>query len=195
MYNLKLKDVFIAPGRQVKNIGGRLVVFFDGLAQNVSETVAELARRQHYIESVTLSSEEEVTPEVSPNIIPEVVPDVEETEEVIFEEPVEEEVPDEVLEEMYEEEGTLLQAFEDEEAEGFAHEEEVFEDEISLENTENVSLEETKTEEVKEDEEDVPTAEDIQAVYDELGTWSAVAEYYGVTTTILRKYRKQAGLL
>jgi len=107
MYNLKLKDVFIAPGRQVKNIGGRLVVFFDGLAQNVSETVAELARRQHYIESVTLSSEEEVTPEVSPNITPEVVPDVEETEEVVFEEPVEEEVPDEVLEEMYEEEDQL----------------------------------------------------------------------------------------
>ena len=210
MYNLKLKDVFIAPGRQVKNIGGRLVVFFDGLAQNVSETVAELARRQHYIEEVIPAEQEPVEPEVSPSITPEVKSSVEETREVVIEEPAEEEIPDEVLEEMHEDEEAVMQAFEDEEAEGFAYAEEVFDDEISLENTENVSLEETKTEEVKEEveiqepeafadteetEDGVLTAEEIQALYDEHGTWSAVAKHLDVSTSTLRKYREDAGLL
>jgi len=40
-----------------------------------------------------------------------------------------------------------------------------------------------------------PTAEQITEMYDRLGTWTAVAKELDVTTTTLRKYREDAGLL
>ena len=45
------------------------------------------------------------------------------------------------------------------------------------------------------DEDDSLTAEEIQELYDTHGTWSAVANHLGITTTTLRKYREEAGLL
>ena len=40
-----------------------------------------------------------------------------------------------------------------------------------------------------------PKAEEITEMYDRLGTWGAVAKELDVTTTVLRKYREDAGLL
>lgn len=60
---------------------------------------------------------------------------------------------------------------------------------------------ESEAEEEMEEEEDVveedsqPTAEQIQTLYGELGTWTAVAESLGITTATLRKYREALGLL
>ena len=48
---------------------------------------------------------------------------------------------------------------------------------------------------VEEEEEDIPTAEEITALYEELGTWSEVADSLGISTATLRKYREAAGLL
>lgn len=190
MYNLRLKDVFIAPGRQVKNIGGRLVVFFDGLAQNVSESVAELAKRQHYIDSVTLVSEDEAEVEVSPSITPEVKPEVEETEEVTFQES---KIPDEVIERAYEEHEAVLNALEEFDTEDVSDEEFAT---LMEEDTQAVEIQEPESfAETEETEDGVLTAEEIQALYDEHGTWSAVAKHLDVSTSTLRKYREDAGLL
>lgn len=71
-------------------------------------------------------------------------------------------------------------------------EEEVVKEEEVIEEEEPIEEEE---EETVEEEASSPSAEEITALYEELGTWTAVAKHYGVTTTILRKYREEAGLL
>jgi hypothetical protein len=48
---------------------------------------------------------------------------------------------------------------------------------------------------VEETEDGVLTAQEIQDLYDSLGTWSAVANHLKITTTTLRKYREETGLL
>lgn len=48
---------------------------------------------------------------------------------------------------------------------------------------------------VKETEDGKLTADEIQSLYDSMGTWTAVAKYLGITTTTLRKYREETGLL
>lgn len=187
MYDLKLKNAFIAPGRQVKNIGGRIVVFHDGVARNVSEEVANLAQRQHYIEEVINAGQEEVQPEVSPNLTPEIKPEVEETEEVTFEEP---QVPDEVIEREYD---AVLNALEEFDFEDVSDEEFAA---VMEEDTQGVEIQEPESfADTEETEDGVLTAEEIQALYDEHGTWSAVAKYLDVSTSTLRKYREDAGLL
>jgi hypothetical protein len=42
---------------------------------------------------------------------------------------------------------------------------------------------------------DTPSAEELQALYKEIGTWKGVAEKLGVSTAILRTYREAAGLV
>jgi hypothetical protein len=190
MYDLKLKNAFIAPGRQVKNIGGRIVVFHDGVARNVSEEVANLAQRQHYIEEVISAGEEEVQPEVSPNLTPEVKPEVEETEEVTFQES---KIPDEVIERAYEEHEAVLNALAEFDTEDVSDEEFAT---LMEEDTQAVEIQEPESfAETEETEDGVLTAEEIQALYDEHGTWSAVAKHLDVSTSTLRKYREDAGLL
>lgn len=48
---------------------------------------------------------------------------------------------------------------------------------------------------VEETEDGILTAQEIQDLYDSLGTWSAVANHLKITTTTLRKYREETGLL
>lgn len=58
-----------------------------------------------------------------------------------------------------------------------------------------VDVSENVVSDVKDTEDAVLTAEEIQGLYEELGTWSAVADHLKITTTTLRKYREDAGLL
>jgi len=191
MYNLKLKDIFVAPGRQVKNIGGRIVVFFDGLATNVSESVAELARKQYYIEEVINVNEDtqeatEETPEVDDGFVEhegEEVPEDEIDEETEYEGSVEN-TTSEVIEESIEVEVPVV------------HEEENNEEEEVEEVSEGyVEVSSDVVSDVEETEDNKLTAEEIQGLYDELGTWSSVAEYLDVSTATLRRYREEVGLL
>jgi len=46
-----------------------------------------------------------------------------------------------------------------------------------------------------ETEDGVLSADEVQSLYDSLGTWSAVADHLGITTATLRKYREELGLL
>jgi hypothetical protein len=48
---------------------------------------------------------------------------------------------------------------------------------------------------VKETEDGFLSAQEIQDLYESLGTWSAVAKHLSITTTTLRKYREELGLL
>lgn len=157
MYTLKIKRPFRRMGRDVKNIGGTIVVFRDGVAYNVSEQTAKIAQRQHYIASVTLNPEvrEYAAPVEEPQVAPE-----EEAQTV--EEVVEEPAPEPVVEE-----------------------EEVTERPVE----ENVVADTPETED------GILSAEEIQGLYDSLGTWTAVADHLGITTTTLRKYREDVGLL
>lgn len=74
-------------------------------------------------------------------------------------------------------------------------EEEVVEEEVIEEGEPAQEEEPIEEEETVEEEASSPSAEEITALYEELGTWTAVAKHYGVTTTILRKYREEAGLI
>ena len=74
-------------------------------------------------------------------------------------------------------------------------EEEVVEEEVIEEEEPAQEEEPIEEEETVEEEASSPSAEEITALYEELGTWTAVAKHYGVTTTILRKYREEAGLI
>lgn len=168
MYTLRIKRVFRQQGRQVKNIGGRVVVFRDGVAYGVSENVADVARRQHYIESV------EFTPREEENVTVEKTPEPEA--------PVEEEVQEEPIEEPVIEEESRSENGEEE-----VVEEDLADDEIEVHDNVVADTEET--------EDGVLSADEIQTLYDSLGTWSAVADHLGITTTTLRKYREETGLL
>lgn len=164
MYTLKIKRQFASQGRQIKNIGGTIVVFRGGVATGVSEHVAQIARKQHYIDSII----EEVQPAAQ------AVPEVPEVEEVVEEEVVQE------VEEVGEEEDEELEEPE-------VETQEVVEDSIEVNESVVADVEET--------EDSVLTAEEIQALYDKLGTWSAVADYLEISTATLRKYRDEVGLL
>ena len=155
MYELRIKSIFSASGRQLKNIGGRVVVFYDGVAKHVSEETAMMAKRKHYIDSVTAMKVENEEVDVVEDEVQEVV-----------EEPVVEPVVEEEVEEIVDEE-------------------EVFEDYVSAE-----YIDET-TEEAQDNK---LTSEEITELYEQLGTWSAVAEYLDITTSTLRKYREELGI-
>lgn len=156
MYEIKLRNHFtLTNGVQLKNIGGKVVLFKKGVAVTDDENVALAARRYRYIESVTKLEE---TPEV-------LVEPVAAT--VAVTEPEETPVEDE--------------------------------DTVEDENPEQVEQDETEQEEeseveapVVEEEEDTPN---VALLYEELGTWTAVAERLGITTSALRKLREEQGLL
>lgn len=72
-----------------------------------------------------------------------------------------------------------------------ATEEPVAEEEPSME---DITMEDTPVEDPT-TEEGVPTsAEEIQARYNDLGTWSAVADSYDVSTSTLRRWRDELGM-
>lgn len=159
MYEIKLRKHFtLTNGVQLKNIGGKVVIFRKGVAVTDNENVALAARRYRYIESVTKLEE---TPEVlvEPVAATVAVTEPEETP-VEDEDTVEDENPEEVPQ---------------------------------VEQDETEQEEESEVESpVVEEEEDTPN---VALLYEELGTWTAVAERLGITTSALRKLREEQGLL
>lgn len=73
-YRLYMKKPFVSDGRQVKNLGGRIVVFENGVAARVDEKTAGLARQQHYIQRV-----EQIYDTNSSNVVPAPQPSVPQT--------------------------------------------------------------------------------------------------------------------
>lgn len=66
------------------------------------------------------------------------------------------------------------------------------------EDTPEEEAEEPEEEEEEEEKEEAPAEEaspDVQKMYDDLGTWKAVADELGISTTELRKLREEQGLL
>lgn len=55
--------------------------------------------------------------------------------------------------------------------------------------------EEEVVEEPHDDQHEIPTGEEIQSMYENLGTWSAVASHYDVSTSTLRKWREMRELI
>lgn len=156
MYEIKLRNHFtLTNGVQLKNIGGKVVLFKKGVAVTDDENVALAARRYRYIESVTKLEE---TPEV---LVEPVAATVAVTEP--------EETP-----------------VEDEEDENPEEVPQVEQDETEQEEESEVEAP------VVEEEEDTPN---VALLYEELGTWTAVAERLGITTSALRKLREEQGLL
>lgn len=134
-FSLHLEKRFARTGRQIKNIGGQLVVFEDGIAKRVDQYVADLAKRLDYIGRIIRHADP--TPVVAS-----------------VEAPEQKEEPEETSDE------------------------------------EQVAPEAEETQASIED----ATKDEIAALYEEKGTWSAVADYYGTTTTTLKKYRDEFGL-
>jgi len=128
-YTIRLAPQYTTEGRQIKNIGGRVVVFNDGVAYGVVSHIAMQAGKYPFVGAV---AEERVPLEETP------------AEETPAEEVPAEETP-----------------------------------------AEEVPAEETPAEE------ETP---DVAALYEELGTWKAVAEHLDITTAALRKLRDEQGL-
>ena len=146
-YSLHMSKRFKKQGRQVLNIGGQLVVFEDGIARRVDETVADIAKRMGQVGRILIHKQPVATPVVAAEPGKEEAPEdnKEEVETADEEKPEKEEQPDEQPEE----------------------------EEPSLDNL---------------------TKDSLQALYDEKGTWSAVADYLDTTTTTLKKHRDELGL-
>ncbi|MFA5626230.1 MAG: hypothetical protein WC965_01980 [Thiohalomonadaceae bacterium] len=138
-YTIRLAPQYTTEGRQIKNIGGRVVVFNDGVAYGVVSHIAMQAGKYPFVGAV---AEERVPLEETP------------AEETPAEETPAEETP-----------------------------------------AEETPAEETPAEEVPAEE--IPAEEetpDVAALYEELGTWKAVAEHLDITTAALRKLRDEQGL-
>lgn len=72
-YTLTLHPRFVAPKRQqIKSIFGTVVVFNNGVAEGVSEEVAEKARRMRYISKVEQEVEEQEVEEQEESTEPDV---------------------------------------------------------------------------------------------------------------------------
>lgn len=159
-YRLVMDTKYRVSGRHIKNMKGTLVVFHDGVANSVSQDIADYAGKLYYISDILPIGEEVVAPvvvEPEPVITPEPEPEPE-TEPTPEPEPEPEPTPEVEVEPETEVESELV---------------------VEPEVEENLE----------------PTAEEIQSLYDELGTWTAVADRLEVTTATLRKYREAAGLL
>lgn len=170
-YKLILQNKDRYPNRYVKNIGGTLVLFRDGVA-HVTKQVADAARQRRGItvigpEFIGAAVIEEDSTEVVPTVVAhEPEPTVEVAEE---EEPTEEEPTVEVTDE---EEDSV--------------ESEAVEDVPAIREEEETAEETTPTEEY--------TKESIEILYAKYGTWAAVADHLGISVSKLGKVRKSVGL-
>lgn len=169
-YKLILQNKDRYPNRYVKNIGGTLVLFRDGVA-HVTKQVADAARQRR---GITVIGPEFIGAAVIEEDSTEVVPTV------VAHEP---EPTVEVAEE--EEEEPTVEVTDEEEVS-------VESDEAAVEDVPAIIEEEETAEETTPAEE--YTKESIEILYAKYGTWAAVADHLGISVSKLGKVRKSVGL-
>lgn len=155
-FTLTLHPRYVLQGRQLKNIGGRVVVFNDGVAYDVDERTADFAKRYGFIANITKNIEVDTS-----TVVADAFDESEPT--VVLESDNEKEVPD---------------------AEVSSEDPDVPEGDEAVEEPE----EEPEEEPSVEDSEGDP---DVFQLYEQLGTWTAVAEHLGVSLGVLRKMRDE----
>lgn len=176
MYELTLRKQNTLNGRQLKNIAGKVVLFEDGVALVEDEYIYEAAKRYRYIDS-RRKLEPEVVADVQEESPEQDVPSLDDYQEDNDVVPAEVEV---------ETETTVAEPAETEAAE--------VEVEVETETADDES--ETDAGDDGESDKDDPTAEnDVARLYEELGTWTAVAERLEISTAALRKLREEQGLI
>jgi len=186
-----LRESYYSPRRRVY-AHGQIIDFVEGVAHGLSEaTAVELFRRKiikEYVPTYPLEKVDDIEASLS-RFVPEAK--IREFYETDAPEQSQPEFTTEQLEEMGDVE-PLREELVDEDAS------EVELPDFTQGTTEDSSLEEEEEEEEEEEaqqtgDEEI-TKELIENLYNELGTWTAVANHLGITTTRLKKYRDEFGL-
>lgn len=191
-YTCILRNAYKAPKKYIQAQGRRLE-FIDGVAHGVPEYPARMLLHNKIAKEIILEQpleehQEEVFEEVV-NVQAEEVVTFENEDAPEQEQPqyTEQEIRDMELEGL-EEEAIIQEMFEEEQ-----NQEEDEEEEISAE--EAPQQEVKVVEGVIETEDGILTKEEVESMYERLGTWTAVANELQITTTTLRRYREVLGLL
>lgn len=192
MYKIEFKRQYKVTGRYTANMLGTLVIFKDGIGYTNREDIAEHARNLRFIESVEdmtqkAASKEVVQEDISaPSVTEEHLDALEDgnhTPEGETDEPVGGDDEEDF-------EGETVDVVIIDEHDEVVVDETVFDETIESEVVEEVAAED----EVEDKDPEASEEPNIPQLYEELGTWKAVADHLGVTTAVLRKMREEQGL-